>query len=135
MADFCVGYAKIRVILTKLFYMLLLLTLCSRVNLIDEIRYKQMSARLKPVDFSRIGEGVEPVPDKFCDSTTCVINLSILFCFSLLLQSFSQFTITSCIKILQGFTPLHKLHLATVHSAKFTTCAVSQTGYCMIQIA
>jgi hypothetical protein len=33
-----------------------------------------MVSGLKPVDFTKLEEVTQPNPDKFCDSTTCVIS-------------------------------------------------------------
>lgn len=49
-------------------------------RLFDICRFEKRMAVLRHVDFSDIDrkEGEQPVPDKFCDSTTCVISLSII---------------------------------------------------------
>ncbi|KAK5582375.1 hypothetical protein RB653_003958 [Dictyostelium firmibasis] len=41
---------------------------------IDETRYNQIIANLKPVDFKMLNNSpLEPTPDKFCDSSSCTI--------------------------------------------------------------
>ncbi|KAM9989970.1 hypothetical protein ACTFIY_006012 [Dictyostelium cf. discoideum] len=41
---------------------------------IDETRYNQIIANLKPVDFQKLNNSpLEPTPDKFCDSSSCTI--------------------------------------------------------------
>ena len=37
-----------------------------------------MTAGLKAVDFSKIEEVTQPNPDKFCDSTTCVVGQNLI---------------------------------------------------------
>jgi len=44
----------------------------------DAKRFKKMTAGLKAVDFSKIEEVTQPNPDKFCDSTTCVVGQNLI---------------------------------------------------------
>lgn len=37
-----------------------------------------MSASLKSVDFTKLEEVTQPNPDKFCDSTSCVVSQNII---------------------------------------------------------
>lgn len=37
-----------------------------------------MSAGLKPVNFAKVQEVTQPQPDKFCDSSSCVVSQNLI---------------------------------------------------------
>lgn len=41
-------------------------------------RFKKMTSGLKVVNFAKIQEVTQPQPDKFCDSSSCVVSQNLI---------------------------------------------------------